>query len=332
MNDGEWQPAPRRRVARLLLGLVVFAVAVVWAVRYALEQQHTGPGIDLTNWPLSVGVAVSLFGVMLINGLILRDLVAHFGVRLHTRAWLGLTLVGSLLNMVSPVRGGAALRAMYLKRVHGVPLSEVTTVLVGSTVCGLAVSAALGAIAIAALGVPGGAYGTIALLSSFLVAAILSVLLWASPPSLAGASPILARLTRVAAGWRSLGERRGLLLRLYVWSGLAAVLHAAAFLLAFRLASFEGAWLVPVASSAFARIGTLLAITPAGLGIFEAFGVVSARIVGAETGAALLGVLAVRVLGTAVTVAGGLVMLPMLLRDGSGKTSRESLSTRNSRS
>lgn len=332
MNDREWQPAPRRRIARLLFGLVVFAMAVVLAVRYAMEQQDAIPSIDVANWPLSVGVAASLFGVMVINGLVLRDLVAHFGVRLHTRAWLGLTLVGSLLNMVSPVRGGAALRAMYLKRVHGVPLSEVATVLVGSTVCSLAVSAALGAIAIAALGVPGGAYGMIALLSSFLLAATLSVLLWASPPRSAGANPILARFTRVAAGWRSLGERRGLLLRLYVWSGLGAILHAIAFLFAFRLASFEGAWLVPVASSAFARIGTLLAITPAGLGIFEAFGVVSARIVGAETGAALLGVLAVRVVGTVVTVAGGLIMLPVLLRDGSSTTSQESLSTRNPRS
>ena len=298
----------------MLLGITAFVGFVALAVRFARGQEDALRSIDVSNWPLLSGVAAALFGVMLINGVVLRDLVAHFGVRLSVRSWLGLTLVGSLLNIVSPVRGGAALRFIYLKRVHGVALTEVATVLMGSTLCSLAVSAALGACTIAALGVPGGVYGWIALATSVLMATVLIVGLWFPPPQVKMSGIVLARFTRVVEAWRSLGNQPALLSRVFAWNILAACLHAVAFYLAFCLTSFQESWLVPATSSAFARMGTLLAITPAGLGIFEAFGVVSAAIVGADAGAALIGVLVVRIVGAIVGIAGGLVMLPMLMR------------------
>jgi uncharacterized membrane protein YbhN (UPF0104 family) len=89
-------------------------------------------------------------------------------------------------------------------------------------------------------------------------------------------------------------------------------MHAFAFVMAFRIAGVDAHWLVPVASSAFARIGALIAITPAGLGIFEAFGAISASIVGADAAAALLGVIIVRLLSTICSIAGSAAFLPLL--------------------
>jgi uncharacterized membrane protein YbhN (UPF0104 family) len=327
IKDTDQEAQRPRRHGPLILGVALFAISIGLAVKYLIGQQGSLPAIDIRDWPLALGAAAALLGVMVINGVVLRDLVAHFGVRLPNRTWLALTLVGSLLNLVSPVRGGAALRAVYLKRIHGVPLSDVATVLVGSTVFSLAVSAALGAIAIAVLGFPGGIYGWIAFLSSAFIAAFLSVALKLSPPRVRTPNKVLIRISRAAEGWRSLGARPALLRRLFLWNTLAAFLHALAFLLAFRLVLFQGDWLVPVTSSAFARIGTLLAVTPAGLGVFEAFGVVSAKIVGAETGTAVLGVLTVRLIGAAVGIVGGLLMLPILMKDGATSSSRASSSS-----
>jgi uncharacterized membrane protein YbhN (UPF0104 family) len=304
------------------LGIAAFVTCVALAVRFVERQGATLPRVTSEDWLQLAGVALALFAVAVVNGIVLRDLVSHFGVRLRARSWLSLTLVGSLLNLVSPVRGGAALRAMYLKRVHGVALADVATVLVGSTVCSLAVTAALGAVSIAALGVPGGAYGWVALAASTTLAVLLTASLWLSP-SIDRLTARLPLVRRVSEAWRSLGRHPALLRRLLVWNAATVCLHAFAFCLAFSIASFHGNWLVPITSSAFARMGTLVAITPAGLGVFEAFGVVSATIVGAEAASALTGVLVVRVVGAAVGIVGGLVMLPVLMRDGAFVDSRE---------
>ncbi len=307
-----------RRVARLrglraLAGLLLFLATVVVTVHFARIQDWRFERVVAADLPALAGVALCLLGVMIINGVVLRDLVAAFGVRLPARTWIGLTLVGSLLNMVSPVRGGAALRALYLKRVHDVPFGQIGTVLLGSTVLSLAISAGLGAAAIAGLGVPGGTYGWIAMMFSALLAACLAAaMLIPLPRSVVGRLP--AWLAHFPEAWRTLGEQKAVLWRVFGWNVIAAILHALAFVLAFEATAFTGSRVVPILSSAFARIGTLLAITPAGLGVFEAFGVVSATVAGAEAGSALVAVIIVRLTGVCVTLAGGLVMSPLLIQ------------------
>lgn len=268
---------------------------------------------DASGIALLVG---SLALVMVTNGLILRDLTAQFGARLSMRTWLGITLISSMLNLVSPIKGGAAIRAAYLKRIHGVPYSAFASVLGGTLVCSIAVSAALAAVALVSLGVPGGRYGWIALASSVTVFIVLVAFMRFVPPAPKPTGTLPGKLTQIAHGWRTISNDGPLVAKVVGWSTVGALLHALAFVLAFQLAGFSGSWLVPVTSSAFARIGALISITPAGLGIFEAFGAVSAQIVGAEPGPAVLGVLIVRVVATAVTVVGGAAFSLLFVRDG----------------
>jgi hypothetical protein len=193
-------------------------------------------------------------------------------------------------------------------------------------------SGALAVICLVALGVPGGAYGWVALaLSAGLVLALM-LALWLTPApqpadakESAGAKPVelnshwLARIVRskhavqMADGWRKLSADSALLTKLALWNLAGVLLHAVAFVFAFRIAGFAGGWLVPVTSSAFARIGSLIGITPAGLGIFEAFGAVSAQIAGADPERALTGVLLVRLFLVALTIVGAIPFLPLLL-------------------
>lgn len=314
MSDQRPGGSVHANAGRWLLGVGVLAVCFALAMRYAGDQQLAVPQVSRADWPQVLCLVLALFAVNLVNGLVLRDLVAHFGVRLRLRAWLSLTLVGSLVNLVSPVRGGAALRAVYLKRVYGVALGEVATVLVGSTVCSLAVTAALGAATIAVLGVPGGAYGWTVLLASAVLAALLAASLRIGLPPGSALSRV-PRIRRASEAWRSIGRQPALLRRLLAWNILTASLHALAFYLAFSLAGFADDWRVPVTSSAFARMGTIIALTPAGLGVFEAFGVLSASLAGANAAGALAGVLIVRVVGAAVTIVAGLCTLPLLMRE-----------------
>lgn len=322
-EQAEPATAPWKRWLQLAVAVAITATFVWLASRYLMAQGDVWSHLKLRD-PTTLGAivasTVALFLVMAANGVIMRDLVAQTGVRLGIKDWLGITLVSSMLNLVSPIKGGAAVRALYLKRAHGVSLTAYATVIAGSLAFSLAVSGLLAAAALLALGVPGGAYGWLALATSVALVIGLALALWLAP-TLADPAAVtstktrlLARLTRLAQGWRAISRDRALLAKLSLWNLVAALLHGVAFFFAFRIAGFSGSWLVPVTSSAFARIGALVAITPAGLGIMEAFGAVSAQIAGADPGPALLGVLIVRVLGAAVTVIGGAAFSPLLVR------------------
>jgi uncharacterized membrane protein YbhN (UPF0104 family) len=224
-----------------------------------------------------------------------------------------------MLNYISPLSGAGAMRGLYLKRAHGVSYEIFVAVVTTSFVFSLTCSAGLGAASLLALGLPGGHAGLVTLVVSLAIVAS-PLLLWLLPSSSSSSEAttrwqrLQQRLLRLAVSWRGVTKKPALMLLLLLTNVVAVVAHGVAFVMAFRIAGFEGSVFVPLASSAFARIATLFAITPAGLGIYEAFGAVSAQLVGADAGPALLGVLVVRVVSTVVNIAGGLCFSPLLVR------------------
>lgn len=336
------QIARLKHVLRLALVLMILAVTLAIGVHFVSTHPELWRLLEVSSTVDILGTAVTLFLVMVTNGVVLRELMAHSGLQLSVRAWLGITLVTSLLNIVSPIRGGVAVRAVYLKRVHGVPYGAFASALSATLAFNLAMSGALAAACLVALGVPGGSYGWVALGASLGLVVTLALAVWLTPPPDPEPKPELGppdpnqpqaatsrapahgphwlaralrsrHVVQLADGWRKLSQDRVLLVKLLSWNFLGALLHAAAFVFAFNMAGFVGAWLVPVTSSAFARIGSLVAITPAGLGIFEAFGAVSGQIAGAEPAQALTGVLIVRLFSVALTILGAAPFLPLVL-------------------
>lgn len=305
---------------RVLAAIVIIGVIVVAAWHLgdsdeALAKLRAASPLDIA------GILTLLALVMTSNGLVLRTLVAHIGVALPVRTWLGVTFVASMLNLITPVSGAGAMRAVYLKQVHDVAFTAFAGLLAVAFAFSIGVTASLAAFALLALGVPGGQSGVLALLLSgglvlaLVVGLIIGRLIAPKPPPAEAAGRVAAlrrRLVDAALSWQALAHNYGLVWRLVWWNFVGAGLYAAAFVLAFRVSGFEGMWLVPWASAAFARIGSLLSVTPAGLGIVEAFGVVSAQIVGAAFGEALVAVLVIRVCSTVVSIVGGAIASPFV--------------------
>jgi len=305
-----------RRWARFGFAALL-VLPILWLANYYVQSGKASlPRLSISDWPPVIILAASLTLVMVTNGIILRDLSARFGARLAMREWLGITLVASMLNLVSPVRGGAAVRAVYLKRAHGLTYTRYASLLGSTFVGSIAASGALAAVSIVALGIPGGRFGWIALAISLALAFGPTAVLRFSPTVPGVSKGIVGRLARLAEGWRLVGSDHALVRRIVAWSIVGAVMHAIAFIAAFSLAGSNASWLVPVTASAFARIGALISITPAGLGIFEAFGIVSARIAGSDPGPAVVAVLTVRVFATAISVTGGIAFAQSMLRNG----------------
>lgn len=308
---------PRSRTARALYAST-WVAALAFVAFLCTRAVRLDPDVVARLSSADVGtvaaIAFSMSAVMILNGLILRDLVSHFRISMPARIWLGLTLSSSLLNLVSPVRGGVAARAIYLKQMYALRYADFACVQSASLVFTLFTTSCVALGSILALGIPGGSAGYVALVFCVLVAAAPPFFLSFAPAIEGRIGRLPGIVLRMYEGWLSIRNDTELLARLLIWNVAAVCCHSLAFVFAFDVAGFEGHWLVPVASSAFARFGTLIAITPAGLGVFEAFGVVSATVAGAEIPAALLAVLLVRALASACTIVGGLAFAPVLAR------------------
>ena len=304
---------PVGRVIRLVVATAVLVVVLVLVGRQLSGEEQALEHLRQADPGVLLAMVLALFACMVVNGMVTRDLVGRFAVRLRASEWMGITLVASMLNLVTPLRGGAAVRALYLKQKHSLPYAKFASTMAAMLAFGLAANATLGLVCILLLGVPGGAYGWMALLvCAFANVALVLALLFARPVAVKRPG-IMAKIGHIAHAWHEIAQDGVLTFRLALWSSLNAVLHALAFVLAFHSVGFAGSWLAAAISSAFAKMSTVIAITPAGLGIYEAFGVVSARVFGADLASSILAVLVVRLVSVAISVTGGVVMWPFLL-------------------
>jgi len=72
-----------------------------------------------------------------INGLILKYLLIPFEIRLNFKEWLGLSAITSFANLITPFRGGAFARAVYLKNSYDFSYSLFLSTLAGIYVVNL---------------------------------------------------------------------------------------------------------------------------------------------------------------------------------------------------
>jgi uncharacterized membrane protein YbhN (UPF0104 family) len=310
-------------VLRLLLALVVIAIVVVVARRAIGDVDAVLDVIVTIDFIDAVVMLTSLLSVMVANGAIVREVLKTAGVNVPWRDALGVTFVASMLNLVSPLSGAGAMRALYFHRYYGLALSSFAGVVTITSSTSLAMTGLLGALCLVMLGVPGGAAGIVALVVSLaptlgLAAAIVISRTWSpndavATPSAGLVMKVRVQLQRFSLVWRGLAARPASAGKVVTYNVASALLHGIAYATAFRMAGL-GEPVAALASSAFARIGSIVAITPAGLGIYEAFGAVSATIVGADAAAAAVGVLVVRLASTLAAIGGGMAFFPLLAK------------------
>lgn len=307
-----WSSGMGRTVRWVLTGAVVLGLllACVYLAREGQAVQHL---LESSPHHVLLMTALLLLCVML-NGLVTRELVRCFRIDLRMREWFGITVMSSLVNLGVPGRAGVFARGVYLKQRHQLAYADFAGTLAATVAFNAAANGLLGAIGLIALGVPGGFSGWLALfICVSLVLGTVASLALGSHLRIEGEGSIANLLSPLSRGWRIISTNGKLHLRLLVWTFTNAVIHAFTFVLAFRATGADVSPWVAVTSSAFAKVGGLVAVTPAALGIFEAFGVVSAQVAGADLPASLLAVLLVRVLSILVTVVAAAVMWPLLL-------------------
>ena len=271
------------------------------------------------------GSLIALFGLHLAaivcNGLYIRNILRAYHVGLDRLEWLSLTVVTTATNLVSPFRGGAAARAVYLKAHHEFSYSDFLSTLSGMYLVYAAVHGVVGGLGIALLAREGVAveWPLAALfLCISLAAATLLTFRFDLPDG--GRFP-LRQLARVLNGWALLRRDTRLLASIFALNALYLGISVALFRIALTTYGVNvslGGNLLYAASQGIAALVTL---TPGALGIQEAMAVYVGRSLAFSPADALMAQALVRF----VLFATLLVAAPLALRYLAARTPPETV-------
>lgn len=222
-------------------------------------------------------------------GLFTKIVVASLGIDLGLLEWFGLSAMSAMGNYLTPFRGGAAVRAVYLKSRHDLSYARFLSTLSMLYVLTFATSAALGSLASLTLYFR---YGLLdgRMILTFFFLLLLPVLLFPAMrwlPKLpllslkddcdgdeaSWLSRILERATmglnNVVEGWQIISENR----RALIYLVFASLFNASVTLMMihFSFSAFvEGLPLVEsLVLSSFFMISSMIPLTPSGLGVAE---------------------------------------------------------------
>lgn len=287
-----------RRIGRWasgVLGALLLAAAVAYLVAHPESLRRLG---DVGAGALAAVYAIGLVGTLVVARMVQRVL-ASLGTRARYQDMVLLQNAAAALGFV-PLKGGAVLRAVYLNRRYGVDYARLAVMLLFLALVMMGASSLLAAGALAAA--RPGAPGTLPVIAVLLLLALAAAAAIALPvPRFLARRPLVARLAEVRrlpiAAPSDWAEPVG-------WVVVHFLLVALRLLVLYRELGVGLGLPEALVLAALGNAATLLAATPAGLGVRE---------VALGGGAVALGVpleigLLVALIERAVNVTWGLVV------------------------
>lgn len=270
------QDRPRAKIKTVFSVLIPLGFAA-WVAIYLLNHlQEFKQAIDWGYWFLA-GISVLTLAHFAILGLFSQVILKTFGLRLIAREWFGLSIITTLGNYVLPLRGGAGLRAVYLKKKHGFSFTHFFSTFLSIYLFTLLVNSLAGLSSIIFLyDLPRGIWWSLVLFFGSVLAVTLTLAF--VPVSSSWSEKLqLPFLPQLIQAWRTTRAQLGVLKSLFSlaianYLCLTLMLYLGYRAMNVDLGLPEGALL-----GAIFGLSGLVSITPGGLGIQEAIVVVSAQ-------------------------------------------------------
>lgn len=141
----------RRELSLRLTRIIVATVIIAGLAWYVYSARASLEAVRAFDRGYLLPMLLVPLASLAVNGLIGRDLVAEFGVRLRPKEWYGLAAVQALGNYLPVPQAGALARGVYLNRVHALPYTTYAATVVVTYVSSVALSGVIGLIGLAVL-------------------------------------------------------------------------------------------------------------------------------------------------------------------------------------
>lgn len=307
---------PSRRVRRWLSAVATVAILVFGSIWI---RNHWSSLIGVLELQPTYLAGMAMVTVLLIVVMSWMNQVAmiHLGAQLAFSRCVALTLSGTLMNLVLPLRAGLPFRATYLKKCANLSLPLFTSVLTGITLISIIVTTVVGLMIIPWTNMASQSASSMlgcilaAMLATTLAVAFVPVRRSPDEP----ASRWMVAIHKAHHGWAEIRRSRILLIQIAAACLLQTGLLAGRLALAYQAVGHGCSLTVALLLAVLASLSTLVSITPAGLGVRETALAVGEAASGGDPAVGLLAAIADRVVSTAVIFLIGPIGLSIVLND-----------------
>ena len=280
---------------RKILSLSVFLACAFFIYSYIRGHLADFSVISGISLPYLLPIGCATFACLVVNGLFVKIVTGSFGIDLDFSEHFSISVLTSFGNLFLPMKGGAGIRAVYLKTRHGLDYSYFLSglganYLIVFSVCSVAALACLALLYFSA--------GTFNLAATLVFLSVAALSLWA----IAFPAPwfswlptgwLRERAELVMSGWRIIRKDKKAVTRLY---GLGALNLLTGFVAAwlefsaFGMKDGHGNGIGFVQAAIFFSIGSMsviISVTPSALGIRETLLMFCSRFLGITPAQAL---------------------------------------------
>ena len=269
-----------RKLIRGILSFGILLVLIVLAVLYLRENLNEFGKLRFVSPMIIVAlVLLFIFGYFLI-GIVTKKLLRPLGVYLGVFESFALSIVTGFYNLITPFRGGMAVRAVYLKKKHNFSYTNFFSSLSASYVLIFLSAGIMGLLSSGIIYFNEGIFSPVVSLIFLGVSLSLLFVIIFSPRMNEGKGFILDKIAKILNGWYLIRKDRGLLFFITIISIFQLLLSSLMLYLEFYVFGIEISFVKALFLSSIGLLGLIIAITPAGLGIQEAVAVFSASTIG----------------------------------------------------
>ena len=253
--------------------------------------------------------AFSTVGALASNGILFYAMVNKLGSRIGIWECLNLSVVATAFNVLTPMRGGSVVRAVYLKRHHDFAYSRFLATLIGCQVLMGIVCSGFAAMALTWMMLVDDRVGLGLILGVVTVCFGGSLLTCFLPRIRASESWFWGRVAAVSDSCYALRAEPRLLAKLTALVALQVGGQVLSFWTAFGAMEVRVELLEATAAGTLATLVSILSITPGALGIYEAM----AAFVGAGLAIAPINSVMATVVSRGVQLALLLILTPLAI-------------------
>lgn len=274
---------------RRVVSATILAVFFGWVAWFVYWNTASFMPLAQVSWLDGINLTLAFLAIMVCNGLFISIVTKAFQIDLHSQEWLSLSFASSFANYFLPFKGGAGMRALYMSRLHGFPITEFVSTLsimylMHTVINGLL--ALVGMMLIVANEGP----ANISLLVFFALVSAVGILVMVIDIDIGSnyrRFP-MAQISRLLAAWRKVRQDRVLVAKLWMLMAALALATVWQCHAAFAAAAIPLPWEGVMVYAASKNLGTLVGLTPGSLGIVELISIYLGGVLGYGTADALV--------------------------------------------
>jgi len=276
-------------MVRKAISLAILASFLFWVVWYVTGNIDKFAAIGEVAWPDVFVLTVVFLTILICNGMFIVVVASAFQIRLGSVEWLALSFASSFANYFLPFKGGTGLRALYMSKIHGFPVTKFISTLSVIYLMHIVVNGILGLVGMGLIKLHGGHINMTVFIFFVLVSllGVLAITIDIDIKTRYERFP-MAQLRRVFVGWKKVRHDRALVGKLWLLMlvlTLATIWQCKVAFEAVSISISSGGVLIYAASK---NLAMLVSLTPGSLGVVEVFSIYLGTVLNYSTSDALL--------------------------------------------